>query len=158
MKKPRTKESVLVPSHSFCLFVTLGIITHQAPLSRGFSRQEYWSGLPFPSPGDLPNPGIEPVSPALAGRFFTPALSGKPQRRHKMCNSRYRNVTLKMGRRREEWTEKGHIDLSKINFYWSTVALQCWAGFYCTAKWISHTCTFLPSLLDLLPIQVTTGH
>ena len=40
-------------------------IAHQAPLSMGFSRQEYWSGLPFPSPGDLPNPGIEPRSPAL---------------------------------------------------------------------------------------------
>ena len=44
---------------------------HQAPLSMGFSRQEYWSGLPFPSSGDLPDPGIEPQSPALAGRFFT---------------------------------------------------------------------------------------
>ena len=43
----------------------------QAPLSLGFSRQEYWSGLPFPSSGDLPNPGIEPLSPALAGVFFT---------------------------------------------------------------------------------------
>ena len=43
----------------------------QAPLSMGFPRQEYWSGLPFPSPGDLPNPGTEPVSPALAGRFIT---------------------------------------------------------------------------------------
>ena len=38
-------------------------VAHQAPLSMGFSRQEYWSGLPFPSPGDLPNPGMEPVSP-----------------------------------------------------------------------------------------------
>ena len=46
----------------------------QAPLSMGFLRQEYWRGLPFPTPGDLPNPGIEPASlesPALAGRFFT---------------------------------------------------------------------------------------
>ena len=43
----------------------------QAPLPMGFSRQEYWSGLPFPPPGDLPNPGIEPVSPVLEGRFFT---------------------------------------------------------------------------------------
>ena len=41
----------------------------QAPLSMGFSRQEYWSGLPFPSPGDLPNPGTEPTSPALPGGF-----------------------------------------------------------------------------------------
>ena len=43
---------------------------HQAPLSMEFSQQEHWSGLPFPFPGDLPNPGIEPASPALAGRFF----------------------------------------------------------------------------------------
>ena len=43
-----------------------------------FSRQEYWSGLPFPFPGDLPNPEIEPVSPALAGRFFTTEPLGKP--------------------------------------------------------------------------------
>ena len=43
----------------------------QAPLAMGFSRQEYWSGLPFPSLGNLPNPGIEPASPALAGGFFT---------------------------------------------------------------------------------------
>ena len=49
-------------------------VAHQAPLSMGFSRQEYWSELPFPLPGDLPNPGIESMSlksPALAGRFFT---------------------------------------------------------------------------------------
>ena len=56
------------------LLVTLWTVAPQAPLSLGFSRQEYWSGLPFPSPGDLPDPGIEPESlmfPALAGRFFT---------------------------------------------------------------------------------------
>ena len=45
--------------------VTLRIVTHQASLSMGFSRQEYWSVLPFPSPEDLPHPGIEPWSPAL---------------------------------------------------------------------------------------------
>ena len=44
----------------------------------GFPRQECWSGLPFPSPGDLPNPGIKPTSPALAGRFFTTESPGKP--------------------------------------------------------------------------------
>jgi len=44
----------------------------------GFSRQEYWSGLPFPSPGDLPNPGIEPASPALPGRFFATEPPRKP--------------------------------------------------------------------------------
>ena len=47
------------------LFATLWTVARQAPLFMGFSRQEYWSGLPFPSPGDLPNPGIEPRSPAL---------------------------------------------------------------------------------------------
>ena len=47
------------------LFVTLWIVAHQAPPSMGFSRQEYWCRLPFPSPGDLPDPGIEPTSPAL---------------------------------------------------------------------------------------------
>ena len=53
-------------------------IAHQAPLSVEFSRQEHWSGLPFPSLGDLPNPGTEPVSPALAGRFFTTEPPGMP--------------------------------------------------------------------------------
>ena len=51
----------------------------------GFSRQEYWSGLPCPPSGNLPNPGIEPVSPefpALAGGFFTTESSGKPSSRH----------------------------------------------------------------------------
>ena len=55
-------------------FVTLWTVARQAPLSMGCSRQEYWSRLPFPTPGDLPNPGIEPaslVSPALTGRFLT---------------------------------------------------------------------------------------
>ena len=49
----------------------------QAPLSLGFSSQEYWNGLLFPSPWDLPNPKIEPASPALAGRFFTTETPGK---------------------------------------------------------------------------------
>ena len=56
------------------LFATLWTVPRQAPLSMGFSRQEYQSGLPCPTPGDLPYPGIEPVSlvsPALAGGFFT---------------------------------------------------------------------------------------
>ena len=53
-------------------------VAHQAHLSTGFSRQEYWSGLPFPSPGDLPEPGVEPMPPAWAGRFFTSGPPGKP--------------------------------------------------------------------------------
>ena len=53
------------------LFVTPWTASCQSPLSMGFSRQECWSGLPFPSPGDIPDRGIEPVSPGLADRLFT---------------------------------------------------------------------------------------
>ena len=53
------------------LFATPWTVTHQAPPSMGFSRQEYWNGLPFPSPGDILNPGIEPRSPALQADAFT---------------------------------------------------------------------------------------
>ena len=78
------------------------VVARQAPLSMGFSRQAYWSGLPFPSPGDLPDPGMEPaslVSPALVGGFFTTSATWEalqPERgmgnspvpgavRHKIC-------------------------------------------------------------------------
>ena len=60
------------------LFATLWTVAYQAPLSMGFSRQEYWSGLPFPSPGDLPYPGIEPRSPALEADALTSEPPGKP--------------------------------------------------------------------------------
>ena len=60
------------------LFATPWTVAYQAPLSMGFSRQEYWSGLPFPSPGDLPDPGIEPRSPALEADALTSEPPGKP--------------------------------------------------------------------------------
>ena len=53
------------------LLATPWTVAHQAPLSVRFPKQEYWCGLPFPSPGDFPNPGIEPTSPALTSGFFT---------------------------------------------------------------------------------------
>ena len=53
-------------------------VARQAPLSMGFSRQEYWNGLPFPSPGDLPDPGIEPGSPALQADTLSSEPLGKP--------------------------------------------------------------------------------
>jgi len=62
------------------LFLTPWTVARQTPLSMEFSRQESWSGLLFPTPGDLPDPGIEhnpPASPALAGRFFTIVLPGQ---------------------------------------------------------------------------------
>ena len=60
------------------LFATPWTVAYQAPPSMGFLRQEYGSGLPFPSPGDLPDPGIEQASPALAGGLFTSKPTGKP--------------------------------------------------------------------------------
>ena len=65
------------------LFSTLGTLACQAPLSMGFSRHEYCSGLPCPAPGDLPDPGIEPMSlrsPALAGRLFTTSATWEAQK------------------------------------------------------------------------------
>ena len=61
------------------LFVTPGTVAHQTPLSMGFSRQDYWSGLPFPSPGDLPNPEIKCWSPALQVDCVSTELPGKPE-------------------------------------------------------------------------------
>ena len=75
---------VCVRTQSLCLiqlFATPWTVAHQALLSMGFSRQEHWSGFPFPTPGDLPNPRIEPMSlasPALSGRFFTTESLGSP--------------------------------------------------------------------------------
>ena len=60
------------------LFATPWTLAHQAPVSIGFSQQEYWSGFPFPSPEVLPNPGIQLASPALAGSLFTIESPGKP--------------------------------------------------------------------------------
>ena len=59
------------------LFATPWTVAYQAPPSMGFSRQEYWNGLPFPSPGDLPDPGIEPRSPALQADDLTSEPPGK---------------------------------------------------------------------------------
>ena len=60
------------------LFVTPWTVAHQAPLSKGFSRQEYWGGLPFPSPWDLPDPGIESGSPALQPDSLPSEPPGEP--------------------------------------------------------------------------------
>ena len=78
-QQPRDSLLVFVSSRSGVSdSATPWTAAHQAPLSLGFSRQEYWSGLPSPSPEDLPDPGIDPTSPALAGGFFTTEPCGKP--------------------------------------------------------------------------------
>ena len=62
------------------LFATLWTVAYQAPPPMGFSRQEHWSGLPFPSPGDLPNPGIDPGSPALEADALPSEPPGKKRK------------------------------------------------------------------------------
>ena len=76
----RNEKIVYTRSVVFDSFVTPWTIARQA-LSMGFLRQEYWSGLPFPLPGDLPHSGIEYVSPALACRFFTNCISWEAMKR-----------------------------------------------------------------------------
>ena len=82
---PKAKWKVKVKSLSrVWLFATPWTVAHKAPPSMGFSRQEYWSGLPFPSPGDLPYPGIEPRSPALQADALTSEPPGKPHPKAKL--------------------------------------------------------------------------
>ena len=84
----RTRNGRLAPGPRVCvlsrfsrvwLFVTPWTVAHQAPLSMGFSRQEYWSGLPCPPPGDLPNPGIKPRSLAVRADSLPVKPQGKPK-------------------------------------------------------------------------------
>ena len=77
-KQPKLESEVKSLSHVW-LFVTPWTLAYQAPSSMGFSRQEYWSRLPFPSPGNLPNPGIEPGSPALQTDAIPSGPPGKPK-------------------------------------------------------------------------------
>ena len=79
------------------LFVTLWTVVHQAPLPTGFSRQEYWSGLPCPPPGHLPDPGMEPRSLTLAGGFFTSRASWEAHMQthtQNYNNIKYRNLEI----------------------------------------------------------------
>ena len=96
------------------LFATPWTITYKAPLSMEFSRQEYWSGLPFPSPGDLPDPGIKPGSPALQ----TDTLLSEPPEKPNIFNHKSLHVSMiislnKIPRRR--------ISISKVIYIFETL-------------------------------------
>ena len=94
-------------------------VAHQAPLSMGFSRQGYWSGLPCPPPGDLPDPGIESASPALAGRFFT---DSEPQGKPKSTGVGESEVTQSCPTLCDPWTVAHQAPLSTgfaRQEYWS---------------------------------------
>ena len=77
------------------MFATPWTIAHQAPLSMEFSRQEYWNGLPFPTPKDLPGPGMEPGSPALQADSLPSKPPGKPRRRRRRKKNIYIYVYMK---------------------------------------------------------------
>ena len=88
LKSLLMKVKVKVKSLSHVqLFATPWTVACQAPLSMGFSRQEYWNGLPVPSPGDLLNPGIKPRTPTLASRFFTTKLPDQYSRNRCLCGT-----------------------------------------------------------------------
>ena len=78
-QEPSGSEGVEESLSHVRLFATPWTVAHQAPLSMGFTRQEYWSGLPFPSPGDLPNQGTEPRSPTLQADALASEPPGKPR-------------------------------------------------------------------------------
>ena len=123
----------------------------------GFSRQEYWSGLPFPSPGDLPDPGIEPRSPTLEADALTSEPPGKPYSTHHTALHGMvgdgecvdsdpgpwgfaiplrAEQTLSICRDLYARSRPGKL-IWKNTFYWNIVDLQCGVTFCCTAKWIS---------------------
>ena len=77
-QKPQSQKVKVKSLSRVQLFAIQWTVAYQASPSMGFSRQECWGGLPFPSPGGLPDPGIKPMSPALASRFFTAEPPGKP--------------------------------------------------------------------------------
>ena len=90
----------------FQLFATPWTVAHQASLSMAFSRQEYWTGFPFPSPGDLPDPGIEPRSPALQADALQSEPPGKPIK--ETLKERERRVCVAVGICGELRFWKGH--------------------------------------------------
>ena len=113
------------------LFVNPWTVAYQAAPSMGFSRQESWSGVPFPSPGDLPNPGIEPRSPALQADTLPSEPPGKPSRQ----------------------------DFFFLNFKLEYIVdLQCCVRFRCTAKRFSHQFSSVaqscPTLCDPLNLSM----
>ena len=97
------------------LFATPWTVAHQALLSMEFSGQEYGSGLPFPSPGDLPDLGIESASlrpPALTGRFFPSVPPGKPSRHYARCQNTEKNLSCLCGNAAFKFSIQSHILIS----------------------------------------------
>ena len=136
------------------LFATSWTVAYQAPLSMGFSRWEYWSGLPFPSPGDLPNPGLEPRSFALAGRFFTDWAMREaqpPGNSHRFTVSKFvrspgttelnplspsLKVALKVLARAGVSTESLTVEGAASTFTWFLAGFSSWSGLLGWEPWL----------------------
>ena len=106
------------------LFATPWPVAYQVPPSMGFSRQEYWNGLPFPSPGDLPDPGIEPRSPTFQAEALTSEPPGKPTSSHSD---------------RREMVPHCDFDLNFSDNEW------CWSSFH---VFVSHLCVFFREMFS----------
>ena len=130
-----------------CLFVTPWTVARQAPLSMGFPRQGYRSGLSFPSPGDLPDPGVEPVSPALQADSLPLSHQGSPifQSASKSQNSVAFHLT-KTGQM------KTSLPFSVFLYIEVIVDLQRCVGFWCMAKQFAYMCVYKHSSTYSFPL------
>ena len=109
---------------SIQLFWTSWTVAHQALLSMRFPRQEYWSGLPFPTPGDLPDSGIKFESPALAGEFFTTQPSGRPTSLIPSVVSKT-GCMFQNGKGSPGLSEKGQVSTNILNLHSPSTPHQC---------------------------------
>ena len=115
-------------------FVTPWTVASQAPLSMGFLRQEYWSGLPFPSPGDLPRPETEPVF-TLAGGLFTTEPMEKPPKREILNSAKIFEISVFIK----------CIEQGSVSYPWDKADLLC--VFVNETSWVhSHACLFMLSM------------
>ena len=116
------------------LFATPWSVAHQAPLSNRFPRQESCTGLPIPFPGHLPNPGIEPTSPALAGKFFTSEPPGKP-RWWNVCLQRWMSCYVLETCLKEE-TSQEHEHTVRVVSWWPCSVLARRGKFLTAEAWL----------------------
>ena len=115
---------VCVLSHVW-FFATLWTVAHQTALFMGFSRQEYWSGLPFPSPGDLPQPGIKPMSPTLASEFFTIEPPEKPLAHSCVFGTDMGNWYMPLANNNiNQFFKSPNFSLPATNLQWNEMSLQ----------------------------------
>ena len=112
-------KCILSHFSSVWLFVTPWTVAHQAPLSLGFSRQKYWSGLTCPPLGDIPDPWIQPTSPALTGRFLPLNVSNKCSQKHLPDPLEW----VRGGQKLSDWPKVTHL-VGTILYIWHSIHLR----------------------------------